>query len=89
MPETTPESDPSTLAKPVLSYGQKAVGISFNPSGSNEVNAFKQIMAVAIDDLNDLRTQSTSGEVKRLCSVAITELQTAQMWGVKALTWKD
>jgi len=30
-----------------------------------------------------------SGETKRLCSVAITELQTAQMWVVKALTWKD
>jgi len=39
--------------------------------------------------MNDLRNSSTSGEQKRLCSVAITEMQTAQMWAVKALTWKD
>jgi len=30
-----------------------------------------------------------SGEHKRLASVAITEAQAAQMWAVKALTWKD
>lgn len=28
-------------------------------------------------------------EVKRLCSVSITETQGAQMWAVKAITWKD
>ncbi len=46
-------------------------------------------MAVVIDDMNDLRSSTTSPEVKRLCSVAITELQGSQMWCVKALTWKD
>jgi len=39
--------------------------------------------------MNDLRSTTTSGEVKRLCSVAITEAQTAQMWAVKAITWQD
>lgn len=39
--------------------------------------------------MNDLRAISDSQEQKRLCSVAITELQTAQMWSVKSLTWKD
>jgi len=39
--------------------------------------------------MNELRTNTTSPEVKRLASVAITEAQTAQMWAVKALTWKD
>jgi hypothetical protein len=28
-------------------------------------------------------------EKSRLLSVAITEAQTAQMWAVKGLTWKD
>jgi hypothetical protein len=28
-------------------------------------------------------------ERSRLASVAITEAQTAQMWAVKAITWKD
>ena len=72
-----------------LSFGQKAVGLSFNPSGNDEVALAKQECANIIDHMNTLRLTTESGEVKRLCSVAITELQTAQMWVVKALTWKD
>lgn len=72
-----------------LTYGQKAVGVSFNPSQDPEVNKIKETTATAIDQMNDLRAKTTSPEVKRLASVAITELQTAQMWAVKALTWKD
>ncbi|NID09401.1 Acb2/Tad1 domain-containing protein [Fibrivirga algicola] len=70
-------------------FGQKAVGLSFNPSNSDAVGQCKQGFADRIDEMNNLRNSSTSGEQKRLCSVAITELQTAQMWAVKALTWKD
>ena len=70
-----PESDPSTLPAPTPSFGQKAVGYSFNPGGSNDVSKFKEILAIAIDEMNDLRSTTTSGETKRLCSVAITELQ--------------
>ncbi|WP_254563181.1 Acb2/Tad1 domain-containing protein [Dyadobacter diqingensis] len=71
------------------SFGQKAVGLSFNPSGDDAVGKAKQIYADAIDQLNELRASTTNGEVKRLASVAITETQSAQMWAVKALTWKD
>ena len=74
---------------PVLTFGQKAVGIRFNPSGNDEVDFAKQECANLIDHMNTLRSTTESGEVKRLCSVAITELQTAQMWVVKALTWTD
>lgn len=70
-------------------FGQKAVGLSFNPSGDDAVAQAKQIFANAIDQLNELRSTTTSSEVKRMASVAITEAQTAQMWAVKALTWKD
>lgn len=70
-------------------FGQKAVGLSFNPSGDDAVGKAKQIFADAIDQLHELRNTTTSGEVKRMASVAITEAQTAQMWAVKALTWKD
>lgn len=72
-----------------LTFGQKAVGLSFNPSNDDKVGKAKQSFADAIDQLNDLRNATTSGEVKRMCSVAITECQTAQMWAVKAITWKD
>ena len=71
------------------SFGQKAVGLSFNPSGDDLVGQCKQKFADSIDQLNDLRNSTTSGEVKRMCSVAITEAQTDQMWAVKAITWKD
>ena len=70
-------------------FGQKAVGLSFNPSGDDAVSECKQHFADAIDQMNDLRNSASSPEVKRMASVAITELQTAQMWAVKALTWKD
>lgn len=71
-----------------LTFGQKAVGLTFNPSGDDAVAKIKQTFADAIDQLNDLREATSSAEVKRMCSVAITDTQTAQMWAVKAITWK-
>ncbi len=69
-----------------LTLGEKAVGLMFNPSGDEKVDAVKQQYASIIDLLDGLRTEAGQGEVGRLCSVAITEAQTAQMWAVKALT---
>ena len=72
-----------------LTYGQKAVGLSFNPSGDDKVARVKQMYADIIDMMDDLRTSAGRGEAGRLASIAITEAQTAQMWAVKALTWKE
>lgn len=72
-----------------MTFGEKAVGLSFNPSGDEVVHACKQMFADIIDVMHTLRAGSESSEVKRMASVAITELQTAQMWAVKAITWKD
>lgn len=69
-------------------YGEKAVGLSFNPSGDDAVATCKAGFAKLIDQMFDLRANATDPEAKRLASVAITEAQTAQMWAVKALTWK-
>jgi len=41
-----------------------------------------------IDACNDLREAATNPEVKSMYSIAITEAQTAQMWAVKAATWR-
>lgn len=71
-----------------LTFGQKAVGLTFNPGGHTEVNQIKQLVANYIDYLNSLREASTNPEVKRQISVAITEAQTSQMWAVKAVTWQ-
>lgn len=70
-------------------FGQKACGVSFNPGGHEDVTKIKEAFANIVDILNDYRTKTESGEVKRMLSVAITEAQSAQMWGVKAVTWTD
>ena len=71
-----------------LSFGEKAVGLTFNPSASPEVDACKRGFAAVIDQMNTLRNASENADVKRMASVAITEAQTAQMWAVKAITWR-
>jgi hypothetical protein len=78
---------PATPAHPT--YGQKAVGLSLNPSNQDDVAKAKAEAAVLIDRAHDLRQASTSPEVKRMASLAITAAQEAQMWLVKAQTWKD
>lgn len=75
---------------PAITFGEKAVGLKFNPSSDSAVDTLKKYYAQIIDDLNSLRSDpNASGESKRLYSVAITEAQGAQMWAVKAVTWKD
>lgn len=69
-------------------YGEKAVGLAFNPSGNDAVTVCKRTLAAVIDQMNELRASSDNPEVKRMASIAITEAQSAQMWAVKALTWK-
>ena len=71
-----------------LSFGEKAVGLSFNPSGDPTVNDLKVLYAQVIDRCNHIRHVSEDPEVKRMASVAITEAQTSQMWAVKAATWR-
>lgn len=71
-----------------LTFGTRAVGLSFNPSGSGEVYDLKVAAANFIDVCNAGREGTADPEVKRMYSVAITEAQTAQMWAVKAATWR-
>jgi len=71
-----------------ITYGEKAVGLTFNPGNNKDVDRCKKAFANIIDNMNDLRDSTHNPEVKRMCSVAITEAQTAQMWAVKAITWK-
>lgn len=77
-----------------LSFGERAVGLSFNPSMDSRVGRVKSLCAQIIDEMDAIRMLSRSQpsavdpEQVRLASVAITEAQGAQMWAVKALTWK-
>lgn len=75
-----------------LSFGEKAVGLSFNPGGSEEVTNVKKAFAAIIDGLNDEISNKDvihDSEKVRLVKIAITQAQQAQMWAVKAITWKS
>jgi hypothetical protein len=71
-----------------MTYGEKAVGLTFNPSNDQNVQKIKELYAQIIDLCDQLRTEAGQGEKGRLLSVAITEAQTAQMWAVKGITYK-
>jgi hypothetical protein len=76
-----------------LTFGQKAVGLSFNPANDPTVHRLKELYAEIIDIHNGLRSEAQvsssvdSGEKIRLNAIAITEAQGSQMWSVKAATW--
>ena len=80
--------EPVQEAARELSYGEKAVGVTFNPSGDAAVTKIKALYAEIIDECAKAREDAGPGEKARLLSVAITEAQTAQMWAVKGITYK-
>lgn len=80
-------TEPTDTREP--SFGEKAVGLTFNPSGDPFVTEIKRGYARVIDEMNALRLRTDSPDVKRYASIAITEAQTAQMYAVKAATWRD
>ena len=79
-----------------LTFGQKAVGLSFNPSGEDNVTKAKQLMAEAIDLLEKDHAEKTD-DGKAMSSwytnvfrtTAFNTIIAAQMALVKYLTWKD
>ncbi len=71
--------------------GEYRVGISFNPSGNQEVDAIKKLSAVLIDTINGIAvdgdaTDAMVNEVMRLKALAMTHVETAAMFAVKAAT---
>ena len=72
----------------MATFGERAVGLDFNPSGDPTVRELKEEAAAFIDACQKGREATSDPEVKRMYSVAITEAQTAQMWAVKAATWR-
>jgi hypothetical protein len=75
-----------------LTYGERAVGVDFNPSGDASVTAIKQGYARIIDLLEQRRDEAVKNDEEgraRLYSIAITEAEGAQMRAVKAATWRE
>lgn len=74
-----------------MTFGEKAVGLTFNPSGDPLVQKLKSLYAEIIDICESERSSLADPRDGRgrLYSIAITEAQGAQMWAVKAATWRD
>lgn len=83
MTDTT--NDLAPTPKP-LTKGEYRVGITFNPGGDPSVNEIKRKAAEFIDFIEDVATNSKNTEVKRLCALAQTDIETAAMHAVKAVT---
>ena len=72
------------------SYGQKAVSShSVSPAELQAMEDIAAICAKGIDNMNNLREASGSGEQKALATIAIRDFQQAKMRAVQAITWKD
>ena len=75
-----------------LTFGEKAVGLTFNHGTGDifhQIQEAKATCAKAIDQMNALRKTQGNDEYAALCTIAIRSLQLTQMSMVKAITWKD
>ena len=87
--QEAPET-PDNTATRELTFGEKAVGLSFNPSGDERVNRAKVICAELIEILGlnyPLPPSTWAGSVLR--TAAFNAIIAAQMAVVKFIIWKD
>jgi hypothetical protein len=86
---------------PVLTRGQQVMSVSFNPGQREDVAAIKQIFADAYDEIDkwvnlklplnpveghEESAKQATADIYRLAAIAKTNLETAQMYAVKAVT---
>jgi hypothetical protein len=81
-----------------LTFGEKAVGLTFNPSGDEKVNKAKRLMAEALDLLKESEAEKAKSSVGNAIASwesnvfrtnAFNKIVDAQMSLVKYITWKD
>ncbi|KFC19382.1 hypothetical protein [Chryseobacterium sp. FH1] len=71
-----------------LTFGQKAVGLNFNPSGDDKVGQVKQTFATLID--NVVNEHESPSILKNLFQeMAVKSLVSAQMAVVKFITYSE
>jgi hypothetical protein len=74
-----------------MTFGEKAVGLTFNPSGDKKVQEVKELYAKIIDITLESAyrvDEENSKEKQALATEAVRQAQTAQMWAVKAITYQ-
>lgn len=74
--------------KPTDSYGHKLVGFTFNPSGDDKVAHLKGLFAEIIDTCDDGLKAAADTTEATIYQEAVLRSLDAQMWTVKAATWR-
>lgn len=73
-----------------MTKGEYRVGINFNPSNDDTVGKIKRLAADFIDAIDNVFEVSMNPrqetEVRRLKALAMTHVEDAAMWAVKAAT---
>lgn len=69
-----------------MTTGEYRVGVSFNPSQNAQVDAIKAQAAYMIDMLAPIAANRDHPEAARCAALAMTDIENAAMWGVKAIT---
>jgi hypothetical protein len=74
-----------------LTFGQKLVGLTLNPSGDDNVGKVKQLFADVLDAIGDpaADTERRSYSFNIIRTQAINTTMLAQMAVVKFLTWRE
>ncbi len=70
----------------VSASAKEAVRASFNPSALSAVGRIKVLGAALITECEQVRDSNENEDTARAASVAITGIETAVMWAVKAAT---
>jgi len=85
-----------TSVEKELTFGEKAVGLTFNPSGDKKVNQAKKLMAEALDLLQQAELEKSdygkimqSWEENVFRTNAFNKIVDAQMSLVKYITWNN
>lgn len=73
------------LESDTMTTGEYRVGIDFNPGGHEMVKRIKRAAADLID-LIETEIDGGHAEVARLKALAMTHIEDAAMWAVKAAT---
>ncbi len=88
-PQAYGQSEDLSAQLPPLSFGEKLVGIQFNPSNDGDVNIIKTKFAELVNLLRDKAGQQETSEIGiRVYDGVIEKLLDAQMWAVKFVTLK-
>jgi hypothetical protein len=68
-----------------MTLGESRCHINFNPSADDKIGTFKRMMADAIDYCHKLSLESLDPEAQRCFEIAMTELETSQMYAIKGI----